>query len=469
MAFSVSYTIQGVDKFSKTAERIERSVNKIDRKVESFSMNATKRFRNVAAGLAGMFSAAAVVAGGTAITRIGGRFQDQLADLSAITGATGKDLDLLKSKSFSLGKEMADSGANVLEAFKLVGSAKAELLGNIPALISTTEQVLLLKNAAGIDLASAAQYTAQALNIFGVGADQASRFVNVLAAGAKEGASEVANTGEAMLIAGPLAANLGLSFEKVNAMLQGIAQGGIVGSRAGTGLQAVLSRLSKEGVDFKKIGMSELFLKVGAAIDKQTDSAKKAALIDRLFGQEHAKTGLTLVSQAKTLDVLERKLTGTNIAQEQASIRLATFNSKMRKIGTGIEEKIVATFLRLMPTIEKIATRFENWIASISSEDVDRFAQSIAMLADGLSRLIGILSGPGGSVLKGGITVAAQTLGLTDATAKYRQEVSAFQAQKPEASKLEIVVSGNTEFVSKLKSPTGSIANLKTGPIMGTL
>lgn len=477
MAFDVEYTIQAIDKFTATAKRIEKAVNRLDKKVENFSNRSRKRFNQVAKRFAGIFTVAATVIAGRALTRIGGRFEDQLADLSAITGATGKDLDLLKGKAFEMGKEFADSGSNVLEAFKLVGSAKAELLGNLPALISTTKEVLKLKNAAGIDLASAAMFTAESLNIFGVGADQAGRFVNVLAAGAKEGASEVMDTGEAMKIAGPLASKLGLSFEKVNALLQGIAQGGIKGRQAGTGLQGILARLSKEGVDFGKVGLSDLFLKIGEAIEAQKDPAKKATLVQRLFGLEHQKTGLTLVAQARSLDVLTRKLTGTNVAQEQASTRLATFNSKMRQIGVTIEEKVVALFERLAPDIEKVATQFGTFIDNLEKGDIDDFARALVVVADAIVLIakfgagaVNALAGVGGAIGRGAARTVLGATGEFDPTAQFKRDVVAFQGGGGGTpSQVEIIISGSTEFVSEVKPKPGSNTQLKVGRNMSTL
>lgn len=477
MAFDVEYTIEAIDKFSGTAKRIEKSVGRLDKKVDGFAKRSVKRFRNVSAGFAGIFTLGAAAIAGRALTRVGGRFEDQLADLSAITGATGKDLDLLKGKAFEMGKEFADSGSNVLEAFKLVGSAKAELLGNLPALIETTKEVLKLKNASGIDLASAAMFTAESLNIFGKGADQAGRFVNVLAAGAKEGASEVMDTGEAMKVAGPLASKLGLSFEKVNALLQGIAQGGIKGRMAGTGLQGVLARLSKEGVDFSKVGLSDLFLKIGDAIEGQIDPAKKAKLVQRLFGLEHQKTGLTLVSQARSLDILTRKLTGTNVAQEQASIRLATFNSKMRQIGVTIEEKVVALFERLAPDIERVATQFGTFIDNLEGSDIDSFAKSLGIVADAIVLIakfgagaVNALAGVGGAIGRGAAQTVLGTTGEFDPTAQFGRDVAAFQgAGGGTPSQVEIILSGNTEFVSEVKPKPGSNTQLKVGRNMSTL
>jgi TP901 family phage tail tape measure protein len=471
MAFDISYTIEAIDKFSATSKRIEKAVGRVDKKVERFSSRASRRFAKVGAAFAGVFTAAAGARVLGVFKNVGAGFEDQLADLSAITGATGKDLDILKGKAFDLGKEFATSGADVLEGFKLVGSAKAELLENIPALIETTKQVLLLKNAAGVDLASAAEITAQSLNIFSKGADQAGRFVNVLAAGAKEGASEVADTGQAMLIAGPIASKLGLSFESVNALLQGIAQGGIKGARAGTGLQAVLQRLSKEGVDFSKIGLSDLFVRVGEVIEGTGNAADKATIIQRLFGLEHQKTGLTLTTQAKTIDKLTRRITGTNIAQEQANIRLNTFNARMRRLGAITEEKIVAAFIRLGPTIEGIVVKFGEFIEKIQPEDVEKFADSLASIATALaniSRLIGVggkLAALRGLDPLGLGNVAERTGGIGESIGRGVREFFTGGKDKS-AVDVNVTLSGNTGAVQDVKTNTTGNASLKVGQNM---
>jgi len=454
MAFDVSYQIEAIDKFSATAKRIEKSVGRLDKRVDSFSKRSSKRFSKVAV--------AAGVSAGKAIIQIGSRFQDQLADLSAITGATGKDLDTLKKKSFEMGKEFAVSGSNVLEAFKLVGSAKAELLKNIPALTEVTKQVLLLKNASGIDLASAAEITAQSLNIFGAGADQAGRFVNVLAAGAKEGASEIADTGAAMMIAGPLASKLGLSFESVNALLQGIAQGGIKGARAGTGLQGVLQRLAKEGVDFKKIGLSDLFVKVGEVIEGTGNAADKATLLQRLFGLEHQKTGLTLTSQAKHLDKLKTAITGTGVAQEQANIRLNTFNSRMRSLGTAIEEKIVPIFEKLAPKIEALAGDFAKWLDSLSNADISNFAHDIGLVAEAIV-LIAKTGAFGAKLFLGTGKLIGE--GIAEIQTKDYTKTAEQQGKVT----VEMLLRGSTGQVESVKAKTAGPVEFDMGQNMATV
>jgi TP901 family phage tail tape measure protein len=396
--FTIAWDLKTLDSFSKNLDKLEKRFDEVDDNLEKIGKSSeknSKRFGNAFKNMAGAVLSFASL---KQFVTIGTNFQDSLADLSAITGAVGDDLDFLSDQAFVMGKQFATSGAEVAEAFKLVGSKKAELLSNLPALTAVTEQVLLLKNAAGIELKDAAITVTQALNIFGKGADSASEFVNTLAASSKLGASEVARISEALEISGPVAAKAGLSFQQLNGLIQALAKGGLEGARAGTGIQAVLQRLSSEGIDFNKIGLTKTFELLGKQIEKTTDVKARAELIEKLFGKEHAKTGLTLIENAKLIDDITKGVTGSSVASEQAAIRLATFSAKIRQLGTIIEEKLVKTFIRLEPQITLMAENFGKWLDTLDEDKINGFADGmkgildvVTMLGKGLAFIANIL------------------------------------------------------------------------------
>lgn len=387
MSFNVSYTFVATDAFSRIARRINTSVNTAKRGFRGLSEQVRKtsqRFQrssrsirsntdSISAGFRRLFIGGGVLLGFRKLITVGGQFQESLLDLSAITGATGADLDQLRDKTFELAKATSTSQAEILTAFKLVGSAKPDLLRNLPALIATTEQVLLLKNAAGIELSAAANITAQSLNIFGQAADQANTFVNILAAGAKLGASEIGDTGAAVLIAGPAARAAGLDFLQLNAAIQATALGGIKGAQAGTALNAILGRLRRAGLDIGAIGLPDALMQVKAALDATTDSTLKAQMEAEIFGEEHAKVGLSLINNIDALRDLQTSLRGTQVAEEQAGLRLSSFNAKMRRLGATINEFLIRAFMRLEPVILEMTDKIGAFFDGLTEEDINRF------------------------------------------------------------------------------------------------
>ena len=424
-SFNVLYRFLAKDSFSGVSKKIKNNNKKLStsfKKLDRDMKTSGRSFKGMSGGFVSGFRGMAAAAIGFFSIKgffgVGAGFQDALADLSAITGSTGKDLDNLRDKILSMAKTSVTAQADVAEAVKLVASAKPELLKNIDALTATTDAVLLLKNAAGIELADAANITAQSLNIFGAGADQASRFVNVLAAGAKLGSSEIADTGAALLIAGPGARAAGLSFEQLNAAIQTVAKGGIKGTQAGTALNAIFGRMRRLGIDFQKLGLEESFNQIGKALDRTTNSTARAKLEAKIFGEEHAKVGLAILDNTKLLSEYSTSLAGTNIAQEQADIRLATFSSKFRKLGIILKDTVIRTFLRLEPVLTRQAAAFGDYLDKVDPKQITAFADSLGVLvtasvtiAKGFGTVLDILTRVGKAI--GEISGAIATLDLS--------------------------------------------------------
>jgi len=374
----VSYTFIAQDLYSKVAKKIVRVnalVNKSFKKVSERTTQTLRRVRqqvNKTGRAIAKFSGRSIAVLGAAATfgiiKFGSDFQAAMADVSAITGATGKDLQFFSDESLRLAKTSITAQSEVAKAFKIIASAKSELLKDPKGLSRVTEQVLLLKNASGIELAEAAKVTTEALNQFGAGADQAARFVNVLAAGAKVGASEVGETGRAVIDSAVFAKKAGLSFEQLNSTIQVLAKNGIKGAKAGIGLRTVFLRLESSGK--KKLMPSVV------GLNKALENLQKLNLTTKesttLFGTEAAAVGDILISNRLLVDRWTKAITGTNSAQEQATKRMATFQKKAEKLGIIIKDVLIRIFLRLEPTLSKIADRMAEFVGSITQGDIDK-------------------------------------------------------------------------------------------------
>ncbi|OWF98994.1 hypothetical protein B4U21_36480, partial [Klebsiella pneumoniae] len=68
---------------------------------------------------------------------------------------------------------------------------------------------------------------------YGASAQEADRYINVLAAGAKYGSSEIVDTAAAIKNGGVAAAQAGVGFEQLNAAIQVLAEREIKGGEAG--------------------------------------------------------------------------------------------------------------------------------------------------------------------------------------------------------------------------------------------
>jgi len=341
---SVKKGTGALNRFGRQAGKTERATDKMKRSIKR-------------AGLAFAAMGAAAAAAGAAFTFNKIRdFGKAISELSAITGATGKDLDFLRQKSLEFGRTTTLTASQAAEAFKLIASAKPSLLENARALAAVTKQAIILSEASGVTLAESANTVGSALNQFSANADQATRFVNVLAAGAKFGASEINQTSIALRKVGVVAAQAGLSFEQTNTAIQLLAKGALKGEEAGTGLRGVFLKLTTQA--------NREFNPAIVGIEKALKNLAKAQLSDReqkkLFGQESIVAAKLLIKEADSFGTLTDKLTGTDTALEQAKINTNNLDGDLKLLKSAVEGAALSFEKDFNPQLRDMVKLFTN-------------------------------------------------------------------------------------------------------------
>lgn len=342
---------------SNTA-KMNKSLIKLDRSFKK-STSAVKSFSTALGLTAGVAAFAAAVRG---VVRTGAEFESAISDLSAITGATGKDLEFLSEQARQMGRTTTLSAREAAEAFKLIASAKPDLLESGEALAAVTREAVTLAEAAGLDLPTAARALGNALNQFQADAEDASRFINVLAAGAKFGASEIDKTSLALKDAGTVAKSAGISFEELNAAIQLLAEIGVKGQQAGVGLRNVILKLQKGADDTNPaiVGLEK-------ALDNLGKKNLSTAELMKLFGLESFVVGQRLIETAGRLGSFTEKLTGTNVALEQATIKFDNLKGDSLRLASAFADlqiQIEKTFDQELRGATGMLTNFINRLGS---------------------------------------------------------------------------------------------------------
>jgi TP901 family phage tail tape measure protein len=263
-------------------------------------------------------------------------FEQNIQDLKAITGAGGKDLEYYKDQAIQLGKGVEGGASAVVEAYKLIGSAKPELLENAKALNEVTESAIKLSQASGMTLPDSAKALTDAMNQFGASSDEAGKFIDVLANGSKFGSAEIPQITDALLKFGAVAKTSNVSIEESTALIEALAEKGLKGAEAGTGLRNVMLKLSAPDA-LPKQAKTELD-KLGISFDKLKDKSlpfnerlkelkpllnNSKALI-KTFGTENAVVATNLISSSTRIDELNKKMYINGTATQQAEERTAT-------------------------------------------------------------------------------------------------------------------------------------------------
>jgi TP901 family phage tail tape measure protein len=267
-------------------------------------------------------------------------FNQSIASLSAITGATGKDLEFYREQAKEIGRTTSLSASQAAEAFKLIASAKPDLLASAESLAAVTREAVVLAEATGSTLPEAANALGSALNQFQLPASNASRVINALAASSQLGTAEVAAVTEALRNAGSAANSLGIDFESTVAGIQGLAAAGRQGADAGTALRQVMLQLEASGE--QKLRPSLVGL-TGALINLEAKNLDNLELMD-LFGKEAFTAATALLGQVNVVAQLDAGLRGTSTAYEQANTRMNTFNGDMKSLSSAIEALQIEIF-----------------------------------------------------------------------------------------------------------------------------
>lgn len=275
------------------------------------------------------------------------------AELKALTGLDDESIQWLTKQAEQLSTTMDESGLRIrqssdeiLQAYMLIGSKKPELLKDKEALNAVTIEAMRLAAAAKIDLKDAVTATTVSLNMYGESADQAARYVNVLAAGSKEGAADVTAQAASIKNAGVAASGAGVSIEQLQGTIQMLAEKGLEAEPAGTALRKffLVLQTGPDETNPKVVGLQ-------TALENLNKKSLTAAQIQTMFGEEAYSAATILIDNADKVRQYTEAVTDTNIAMEQAAINSDTNEAKMAQYRNSIKEAGIELMERLNPSL----------------------------------------------------------------------------------------------------------------------
>lgn len=278
------------------------------------------------------------------------------AELKALTGLDDSSIQWLTEQAEKLSTTMDESGLRIrqssdeiLQAYMLIGSKKPELLKDKEALNAVTIEAMRLAAAAKIDLKDAVTATTVSLNMYGESADKAARYVNVLAAGSKEGAADVSAQAAAIKNAGVAAAGAGVSIEGLQGTIQMLAEKGLEAEPAGTALRKffLVLQTGPDETNPKVVGLQ-------TALENLNKKSLTAAQIQAMFGEEAFSAATILIDNADKVQQYTDAVTDTNIAMEQAAINSNTNEAKMAQYRNRIKEAGIELMERLNPSLSAL-------------------------------------------------------------------------------------------------------------------
>lgn len=367
---------------------------------KDFEAAMNKSMKDATSAVGGLNKAfAAVTAAGVAAfaacSKVGMSFEAQMSTVEAISGATGAEMQALTAKAKQMGidtKFSATEAGQALEYMAMAGWKSDQMLNGI-------EGVMDLAAASGENLAGVSDIVTDALTAFGLQAEQATHFADVLAQASASANTNVGLMGESFKYCAPIAGALKYSVEDTAVAIGLMANAGIKGSQAGTAMRSMLTRLVKPTKQSAQ-AMSALGLSVTNSdgtmkslktvmddirkgMSKLTDAEKTEAAAS-LAGQE-AMSGMLAIVNASESDYA--KLTDSiskadGAAKEMAETKLDNLQGSITLLGSSAEGLGIAFYDKFggmaKAALDGVIEKLNTFSTRLSSGELDGALKNIA-------------------------------------------------------------------------------------------
>ncbi len=386
-----------VGRIAASTKRSERDVRRLDRSMNRLGKTGGG-LRRILGGLFAGFSALMIV---RQLTRTIANFEDVMATVGAVTNATERDMLSLTETAKLMGATTRFTATQAGEGLLALSRAGFTAKESIEALPST----LNLAISGTLELGEAADLAAITLKQFGLGTEETERAVDVLVNTANSATTTVRDLGEALKKVGPAAAAVGLSLEETNALLAELANRGLRGSEAGTGLRGVIAGLLKPTDDAARAlrGMGVSLEEVNPETNNLIDIMERlgqaqlgASEAVRIFGRRNQVAALALSQSSEaTRELVKANKQAGGSAADAAKKMEDTLGGSLRSLKSAWESLLLsagdAGFTKVMRTVIDVTTSVVRVLAGME-KTVDKNRTLAFALAEALKVLATIMA-----------------------------------------------------------------------------
>lgn len=327
-------------------------------------------------------------------------FDAGMREVSAISGATGKDLEKLSQLAKDMGSSTKFSATESAEALTYMGMAgwkTQDMMDGLPGILS-------LAAAGGTDLATTSDIVTDGLTGMGLSAKDTQGFVDIMAATCSNANTSVELMGETLKYAGPVAGALGIEMDDLSLAIGLMGNAGIKGSQAGTALRGGLTNLVKPSNDaakaMEKYGV-EVIKTEGGSVDFMgtmenlrsklgtLDETTQANALATIFGKE-AMSGWASVINASEEDFNKLNtaiLESNGKANEMADTMMGGAKGALTEMKSALEGVAITIGERMLPHIEKAA----DFISKLCTgfQNLSPEMQNVILIVGGLLAALG--------------------------------------------------------------------------------
>ncbi|MEZ7005666.1 phage tail tape measure protein [Streptomyces sp. AD55] len=327
----------------------------------------TSRTRDSLKSIAVLLSGGALTMGAADVFKEGAQYQQAMNAFGATTNATRSQMQRASAVANQLGNDLRLPGATAADAAEaMVELAKAGF--RTDQAISATRASLVMASAAQVNAADSAKYLGDMMDQFGMGADQASRAADILAATANSASGDIIDIYYAMKYAGPVAHGLGVTMQEAASAVGMLGKAGILGQTAGTTLRGMFANLAAptpqmiEGLKAMGIqawdaegrfkGLRYVIDGLSKAQDRMTQK-DFAAAVKKSMGKPAMSGAIALAHQGTdSFDALMQAVSETGAASEIAAAKGKGLAGAILQLKTQARQTGLTIYEGLAPGLE---------------------------------------------------------------------------------------------------------------------
>jgi TP901 family phage tail tape measure protein len=346
-------------------------------KVRADTADATKGIAGVGASLVGLGSIAVGVAA-AAFVKMGIDAQTELSRVQGLAGVTASQMDYYSSALEGMGARIGSTMAESAQGLYYVvsaGFAGADAL-------NVLNYAEMAAHASGANLADVAHGVAGALNAYGVGADQAGKYTDIMTGAVVHGMQTYQQFAQEMGTATATAAAHKVSLIELSAAEASLTQKGLDAASAFTGLTFAMAKVM--------VGGKEMGDQVRAAGGHLNDAAYSgASFVDRLNMLAHS-AGLTQSEFIKLIGGTRSSKAALDLVNDSGAAYRKTLGELQNSAGLTAnafkvhDETIEGAFHRVAAAISNAAYEFVKFITPAVVPFIEAVADKLAHFQDGL-------------------------------------------------------------------------------------
>lgn len=386
----VRTVIENLQGFLSGMDRYNAAIKVAEQRTQRFAERAGRAGRALTA------LSAPLIGLGFIATRTFGDFEQSMARVQAVSGATADEMEDLEAIARRMGQTTVFSARDAAGALAFMAQAGLTVQEQITAL----PPVLALAAAGQLDLATSADIVTNILAGQRLEAKDLANATDVLVKAFTSANTNLIQLGSAFRFAGPVATAAGVAFAEQAAILGILGSAGIQASLAGTSLRGAVARLlspSKEAADIlQRMGVNALdssgnLRSMAEIVDDLNAAGAGAADILEIFGLRAGPAMTVLLAEGgDALRAFTQELANAGgTAERVAAVSFDTLRGDITRATSASEGAQISMGAGLAPALRALALAAVpvlNFIGAMAEQ-----FPGLVMIVIGASVVIGAL------------------------------------------------------------------------------